>query len=109
MRQLNLNVTPEFERDLRRLMRQQGITKQSEAIRRAVHEAAAKGGAASQAADYRSWLGLGLSAALNPKPLDLTVHVPHAQPAALAEPERILQQQYRRSQGGCKDSFHDTI
>lgn len=67
MRQLNLNVTEEFERDLRRFMRQKGITKQSEAIRQAVHEAAAKGSVASRS-DYRSWLGLGLKAPLNPKP-----------------------------------------
>ena len=67
MRQLNLNVTEEFERDLRRFMRQKGITKQSEAIRQAVREAAAKGDAASSA-DYRSWLGLGLKSPLNPKP-----------------------------------------
>ena len=66
MRQLNLNVTLEFERDLRRLMRQKGITKQSEAIRQAVHEAVTKAGAAAQP-DYRSWLGLGLKAPLNPK------------------------------------------
>jgi hypothetical protein len=63
MRQLNLNVTEEFERDLRRFMRQKGITKQSEAIRQAVREA----GAASHA-DYRCWLGLGLKTPLNPKP-----------------------------------------
>ena len=67
MRQLNLNVTPDFERDLRRFMRQKGITKQSEAIRQALHEAVTKAGAASTS-DYRSWLGLGLKAPLNPKP-----------------------------------------
>jgi hypothetical protein len=59
MRQLNLNVTEEFERDLRRFMRQKGITKQSEAIRLALREAVAKAGAAFYS-DYRSWLGLGL-------------------------------------------------
>jgi hypothetical protein len=67
MRQLNLNVTEEFERDLRRYMRQKGITKQSEAIRQAVREAVAKASAASHS-DFRSWLGLGLKAPLNPKP-----------------------------------------
>ena len=66
MRQLNLNVTDEFERDLRRFMKQKGITKQSEAIRLALREAVAKAGAASNT-DYRSWLGLGLKAPLNPK------------------------------------------
>lgn len=67
MRQLNLNVTDEFECDLRRFMRQKGITKQSEAIRQAVREAVAKAGAVSHT-DYRSWLGLGLKTPLNPKP-----------------------------------------
>jgi len=67
MRQLNLNVTDEFERDLRRYMRQKGITKQSEAIRQAVREAVAKASSASRS-DFRSWLGLGLKAPLNPKP-----------------------------------------
>ena len=67
MRQLNINVTEEFERDLRRYMRQKGITKQSEAIRQALREIVAKAGSASHS-DYRSWLGLGLKAPLNPKP-----------------------------------------
>lgn len=67
MRQLNLNVTEEFERDLRRFMRQKGITKQSEAIRQAVRDAVAKASADSHS-DYRFWLGLGLKAPLNPKP-----------------------------------------
>ena len=66
MRQLNLNVTEEFERDLRRFMRQKGIAKQSEAIRQAVREAAKTSSAAHS--DFRSWLGLGLKAPLNPKP-----------------------------------------
>jgi hypothetical protein len=66
MRQLNLNVTEEFERDLRRYMRQKGLTKQSEAIRLALREAVAKASAASHS-DFRSWLGLGLKAPLNPK------------------------------------------
>jgi hypothetical protein len=66
MQQLNLNVTPEFERDLRRLMKQKGISSKSDAIRRAVHEAAAR--SAPAACDYRSWLGLGLREPLNPTP-----------------------------------------
>ena len=67
MRQLNLNVTPEFERDLRRLMRQRGISNKSDAIRGAVADAAARH-AANMNCDFRSWLGLGLKAPLNPKP-----------------------------------------
>ncbi len=67
MRQLNLNVTPEFERDLQRLMKRKGIASKSDAIRRAVHDAAAKS-APGRATDFRSWLGLGLRQPLNPNP-----------------------------------------
>ena len=67
MGQLNFDITPEFEHDLRRFMREKGIAKKSDAIRQALHEAAAKASAASHS-DYRSWLGLGLKAPLNPKP-----------------------------------------
>jgi uncharacterized membrane protein len=67
MKQLNLNVTPELDRDLRRFMKQKGITRKSDAIRQALHEAVTRA-AASGSCDYRSWLGLGLKAPLNPKP-----------------------------------------
>jgi hypothetical protein len=67
MRQINLNVTADFDRDLRRLMRQRGIQNKSEAIRRAVHEAAARMEAGARC-DFRSWLGMGLKFALNPQP-----------------------------------------
>jgi hypothetical protein len=67
MRQLNLNVTPEFEQDLRSYMRQRRITRKSDAIRQALREAA---GHAAAAADYdfRAWLGLALKAPLRRKP-----------------------------------------
>lgn len=67
MRQIHLNITEEFERDLRRFMGHKGITNECEAIHQAVHEATRKAGAATHS-DFRSWLGLGLKAALNPKP-----------------------------------------
>jgi Arc/MetJ-type ribon-helix-helix transcriptional regulator len=66
MRQLNLNVTEDFVRDLQRLMKRKGIKNKSEAIRLAVREAAAF--AAAPASDYRAWLGMGLKVPLNPKP-----------------------------------------
>lgn len=64
MKQIRLNITREFERDLRRFMQLKGIRNESEAIPQAVHE----GIPASAAAhfDFRSWLGLGLKAPLNP-------------------------------------------
>ena len=67
MKQIHLKITEDFERDLRRFMRQKGITKQSEAIRQAVREGGVKAAIASHS-DFRSWLGLGLKAPLNPKP-----------------------------------------
>jgi hypothetical protein len=67
MRQLNVNVTPELEADLRKLMKQRNLTRKSDAIRLAVHEAAAKGDA-SRDYDYRMWLGQGLRAPLRRKP-----------------------------------------
>ena len=42
MAQINLNVTPEFEADLARLMKDRGLASKSAAIRLAVHEAAAR-------------------------------------------------------------------
>jgi hypothetical protein len=67
MRQLNLNVTPEFDKDLRRFMKQRGIARKSDAIRLALREAAARTKANSND-DFRSWLGMGLKSPLNPKP-----------------------------------------
>ena len=67
MKQLNLNVTPQFERDLRQYMKRQGILKKSDALRLAMREAAARGDGHADY-DYRSWLGLGLKSPLNPKP-----------------------------------------
>jgi len=67
MKQLNLNVTQDFERDLRRFMKKKGITRKSDAIRRALHEAAARSQGPSDF-DFHSWIGLALKAPLNPKP-----------------------------------------
>jgi hypothetical protein len=67
MRQLNLNVTPEFERDLRQYMKKRGIERKSDAIRQAVREALERT-AGFQDYDFRSWLGLGLKAPLRRKP-----------------------------------------
>jgi hypothetical protein len=67
MKQLNLNVTPEFERDLRQFMKRKGITRKSEAVRRALREAVAQTPRNADF-DFRSWIGLALKAPLNPKP-----------------------------------------
>ncbi len=39
-KQMNLQVTPDFERDLREIMRAKGLKSRSEAVRRVVREAA---------------------------------------------------------------------
>lgn len=67
MAQMNLHITPEFERALRRFMRVRGLTNKSEAIRAAVREAAERDGRAGRA-DFRSWVGAGCAAPLNPRP-----------------------------------------
>ena len=67
MKQLNVNVTPEFERDLRQFMRQRQLSRKTDAIRLAMREAVSRGkGSAEQ--EFRSWLGLGLKAPLHNKP-----------------------------------------
>jgi len=66
MAQLNLNVTPEFERDLREYMKRRGFTRKSDALRRALREAVARESGAGEE-DYRRWLGLGVRAPLRRK------------------------------------------
>lgn len=66
MPQLNINVTPAFERNLSRLMRARGLRSKSEAIRIAVEEAARA--AMSGSADFQEWLGLGCTEPENPEP-----------------------------------------
>jgi len=66
MARLNLNTTPSFERALARFMKVRGIRSKSEAVRVAVEESAAE--ATRGAADFESWLGLGVRAPLNADP-----------------------------------------
>jgi Arc/MetJ-type ribon-helix-helix transcriptional regulator len=65
MRQFNLNVTPEFERDLRLFMKRRGIRSKSEAVREALREVVTKKKAATT--NYHAWLGLALKGPANPK------------------------------------------
>jgi hypothetical protein len=67
MKQLNLNVTPEFERDLKLFMKRKGIKRKSDAIRTALRELAERSGAKSDC-DFHSLLGIGLQAPLHPNP-----------------------------------------
>lgn len=60
--QLNLHMTPDFERDLDRLRALRGIKTKSEAIRLAVAEAVVRG--TGSRTHFESWIGL---AAAEPK------------------------------------------
>lgn len=60
--QININVSPEFERALQRLMRLRGIASKSEAIRVAVFEAAERERSRKRKPDFSGLLGAGLRA-----------------------------------------------
>jgi len=66
MKQMNLTVTPEFERDLRTYMKRKGLKTKSDAVRMAVSEVARRWKAPET--DFRSWLGAALKAPLHKKP-----------------------------------------
>jgi hypothetical protein len=68
MGQLNMQVTPEFERALSELMRRRRIATKSEAIRVAVQEALARLRAERVGVDFRDWIAAGLAAPTNPAP-----------------------------------------
>ena len=68
MGQININVTPEFEAALVRLMRLRGIRSKSEAIREAVAESAERATRAAPVADFSPWIGAALKAPLNRSP-----------------------------------------
>lgn len=60
MHQFNINIGPEFERDLKTYMKLKGFKHKAEAIRRALHEAVVSLTAGAAKEDFRSWLGYGL-------------------------------------------------
>jgi Arc/MetJ-type ribon-helix-helix transcriptional regulator len=68
MRQLNINVTPEFERDLTRLMKTRNIRSKSEALRIAVQEAADRAQGDRGFSAFTELLGAGLNGPSNPRP-----------------------------------------
>jgi len=59
MKQMNINITSDFERDLLAYMKQQGLPNRSAAIRQAVHEAVQRQSSRPDF-DFRSWLGAAL-------------------------------------------------
>lgn len=68
MAQLNINLKPDFEKDLREYMEKTGIGQKSEAIRQAIREALERLEAYPLDVDYLHWIGFGLKAKINPKP-----------------------------------------
>jgi Arc/MetJ-type ribon-helix-helix transcriptional regulator len=67
MKQLNVNITPEFERDLRRVMKVKGLKTKSDAVRQAVREAAERAHPTKKY-DFRSLIGIALGGKENPNP-----------------------------------------
>ena len=68
MAQLNMHVSPAFERALSRYMRARGIRTKSEAIRRAVEDGLDRIRRSARSADFAEWIGLGSRAPQNPAP-----------------------------------------
>ena len=66
--QLNVNLTPQFERALERFMRLRSIATKSEAVRLAVLEAAAREERARRRPDFQRWRGAALATPPNPAP-----------------------------------------
>jgi hypothetical protein len=67
MPQLNIHMTPSFERDLSKYMKLRHIQTKSEAIRMAIKEGIQHAAAQAKVADFSSWLGLGLEVPVNKK------------------------------------------
>jgi len=67
MKQFNVNVTPEFEKDLRQVMKTGGFKTKSEAVRQAVRDAAERA-RPTKKYDFRSLIGVALRGKENPNP-----------------------------------------
>ena len=68
MSQLNLHVTAQFEKNLRKFMRIRKIATKSEAIRAAVRECLERVLRETSHQDFRSWIGAGQRVPENPDP-----------------------------------------
>ena len=68
MSQLNIHMTPAFERVLKRLMEVRKIRTKSEAIRLAVEESLERELRDASSTDFTSWLGIGKTVPENPTP-----------------------------------------
>ena len=61
MKRLSLTLTPQFENDLKRFMKDRGIKNKSEALRIAVREVCPK-------TDFRALIGIATKGPMNPNP-----------------------------------------
>ncbi len=68
MSQLNMHITQEFNKQLKKLMKLRGFKTKSEAIRHAVNESVKLALKKTRTTDFTSWVGCGKKAPLNPKP-----------------------------------------
>lgn len=67
MSQLNIHVTPSFEKDLNKYMKLKHIQTKSEAIRVAIKEGIQHATSQARTVDFSDWLGLGLQVSINKK------------------------------------------
>jgi Arc/MetJ-type ribon-helix-helix transcriptional regulator len=68
MSQINIHLTPEFERTLTEYMRLRGIRTKSDAVRQALQEAVERERRLHRVPDFTRWLGLGKQNPENPNP-----------------------------------------
>ena len=67
MSQLNIHLTPSFEKDLNKFMKLRHINTKSEAIRVAIKEGIYHSMARSKTVNFTNWLGLANQAPTNKK------------------------------------------
>jgi hypothetical protein len=67
MSQLNVHVTPSFEKDLNKFMQLRHINTKSEAIRVAIKEGILRAEAHPKPVDFTSWLGMATQVPVNKK------------------------------------------
>jgi hypothetical protein len=68
MGQHSVELTPELEEDLHRLMRLRGACSESEALLLAVREALERGSTEAMTQDFSAWIGLAKAVPVNPRP-----------------------------------------
>jgi hypothetical protein len=68
MAQLNINVTDDFEKNIKDFMRIRGISSKAEAIRIAIREGLDRSIQQARVTDFSKWIGLGCEAPENPNP-----------------------------------------